>query len=227
MLKYYSAADIHLTLTDADADLWARDGMTNLGAMPNPLMTVPVNLPTYDEKTVVTLGRLSHEKGIDLLVEAWALVAPQYPEWNLAVFGAGPDESALREQARDLGLDDTRIFRGKTSDIDGALSSASVYVLPSRQEGFPMAAMEAMAYGLPTVAFDCAPGIRELIDDEVSGGLVVTAGNVPGFAAALERLIKDRDLRVSLGEAGRQSVRRFSPESIVDRWESLFALLGR
>jgi len=225
--KYYTGMDIHLTLTDADADAWARSGMTNVGSMPNPLMTVPATLPTLDDKTVVTLRRLSHDKGIDMLLEAWALVGPQYPEWDLKVFGAGPDEAALRAQARELGLDDTRIFQGKTNDIDAALSAASIYALPSREEGFPIAVMEAMAYGLPTAAFDCAPGIRELIDDEVSGGLVVTAGNVPGMAAALERLIKDRDLRVRLGEAGQQSVRRFTPEHIIDRWESLFTLLER
>ncbi|BFU42308.1 glycosyltransferase [Krasilnikovia sp. MM14-A1004] len=228
VLKYYTDMDMHLLLTDADADAWAsRAGMTNVGAMPNPLMTVPKTMPTLDEKTVVSLRRLSHDKGIDMLLEAWALVGPQYPDWSLKVYGAGPDEAELREQARELGLDDNQILVGKTDDIDAALSAASIYALPSREEGFPIAIMEAMAYGLPTVAFDCAPGIRELIDDEVSGGLVVTAGNVPGMAAALERLIKDRDLRVRLGEAGRESVQRFTPDSIVDRWEALFALLDR
>ncbi|MBO3740471.1 glycosyltransferase [Actinoplanes flavus] len=227
VLKFYGGMDIHLSLTDADADAWARAGMSNVGAMPNPLMTVPKTLPTLDEKTVVTLRRLSHDKGIDMLIEAWAQVGPQHPDWRLKIFGAGPDEQALRTQARSLGLDDTALFQGKTSDIDGALSSASVYALPSREEGFPIAVMEAMAYGLPTVAFDCAPGIRELIDDEVSGGLVVTPGNVSGFAIGLNRLIEDRELRVRLGSAGRESVQRFSPDSIVDRWESLFALLDR
>ncbi|GGN16593.1 glycosyltransferase involved in cell wall biosynthesis [Actinoplanes campanulatus] len=227
VLKYYGDMDIHLSLTDADADAWARAGMSNVGAMPNPLMTVPKTLPTLNEKTVVTLRRLSHDKGIDMLIEAWAQVGPQHPDWKLKIFGAGPDEQALRTQARSLGLDDTALFQGKTSDIDGALSSASVYALPSREEGFPIAVMEAMAYGLPTVAFDCAPGIRELIDDEVSGGLVVTPGNVGGFASGLDRLIEDHDLRVRLGSAGRESVQRFTPDSIVDRWESLFALLDR
>ncbi|GGQ41306.1 glycosyltransferase [Couchioplanes azureus] len=227
VLQYYTRADIHLALTDADADAWARAGMTNVGAMPNPLMTVPKTLPTLDEKTVVTLRRLSHDKGIDMLLEAWALVAPQHPDWDLKIYGAGPDEAQLRAQARELGLDDTPIFQGKTNDIDAALSAASIYALPSREEGFPIAVMEAMAYGLPTVAFDCAPGIRELIDDEVSGGIVVTAGNVLGMAAALERLIKDADLRKRLGSAGQQSVRRFSPDSIIDRWEALFAFLER
>ncbi|MFI5496462.1 glycosyltransferase [Actinoplanes sp. NPDC051859] len=227
VLEYYTQADIHLALTDADADAWARAGMTNVGAMPNPLMTVPKSLPTLDEKTVVTLRRLSHDKGIDMLLEAWALVAPHHPDWDLKVFGAGPDEAPLRAQARELGLDDKPIFQGKTNDIDAALSAASIYALPSREEGFPIAVMEAMAYGLPTVAFDCAPGIRELIDDEVSGGIVITAGNVFGMAAALERLIKDPDLRKRLGSAGQQSVRRFSPDSIIDRWEKLFAFLER
>ncbi len=225
--RFYSDIDVHLTLTAADADAWARAGMTNVGSMPNPLMIVPKTLPTLDEKVVVTLRRLSHDKGIDMLLDAWAIVGPQYPDWALKIYGAGPDEAELRAQARELGLDDEQIFRGKTNDIDGALSSASIYALPSREEGFPIAVMEAMAYGLPTVAFDCAPGVRELIDDEVSGGLVVSAGNVPGLATALERLIKDRDLRVRLGEAGQQSVRRLSPNSIVDRWEALFALLER
>lgn len=227
VLRYYTGMDMHLSLTDADADAWARAGMSNVGAMPNPLMTVPKTMPTLDEKTVVTLRRLSHDKGIDMLLEAWAVVGPKHPDWQLKIFGAGPDEQALRSQARELGLDDIELFQGKTSNIDGALSAASVYALPSREEGFPIAIMEAMAYGLPSVAFDCAPGIRELIDDEVSGGLVVTAGNVPGFAAGLERLMTDRELRGRLGAAGQESVQRFSPDSVVDRWEALFTLLDR
>jgi len=224
--RFYADVDRFLVLTEEDADAWARDGMSNVGAMPNPLLVKPQHLPTLDEPVVVTLRRLAHDKGIDMLLEAWAHVAPAYPEWTLHVYGSGPDEEALRQQARDLGLDDTAIFRGLTTDIDSALSSASIYALPSREEGFPIAVMEAMAYGLPTVAFDCAPGIRELIDDEESG-LVITPGNVLAFATALERLMKDRDLRVRMGQRARESVQRFSPDVIVDRWEALFDLLYR
>jgi glycosyltransferase involved in cell wall biosynthesis len=224
--KFYADVDIHLTLTDDDADAWARAGMSNVGSMPNPLMIKPETLPDLGRKTVVTLGRLSHDKGLDMLLEAWGTVKPQYPEWELHIYGSGEDEAILRRQARDLGLDDTAIFKGLTTDLDAALSSGSIYALPSRKEGFPVAAMEAMAYGLPTVAFDCAPGIRELLENEVSG-LVVGPGDVPGFAAALERLIKDRDLRKRLGQAGNVSVRRFLPDTVIDRWEALFELLER
>jgi glycosyltransferase involved in cell wall biosynthesis len=225
--KFYADVDIHLTLTDDDAYAWAaRGGMSNVGSMPNPLTTEPKTLPTLDEETVVTLRRLSHDKGIDMLIEAWGMVKPQHPDWELHVYGAGPDEATLRQQARDEGLDDTAIFRGVTTDIDAALSSGSIYALPSREEGFPVALMEAMAYGVPTVAFDCAPGIRALVDDDESG-LLVKPGDVPGFAAALMRLIKDRDLRERLGEAGTASVGRFRPDYIVNRWEALFELLER
>jgi glycosyltransferase involved in cell wall biosynthesis len=224
--KFYADVDIHLTLTDDDADAWARAGMSNVGSMPNPVMIKPVTSPDLGRTTVVTLGRLSHDKGLDMLLEAWSMVKPLYPEWDLHIYGSGEDEAILRRQARELGLDDTAIFQGLTTDLDAALSSGSIYALPSRKEGFPVAAMEAMAYRLPTVAFDCAPGISELLANEVSG-LVVDPGDVPGFAAALERLIKDRDLRERLGQAGNASVRRFLPDTIVDRWEALFALLER
>jgi glycosyltransferase involved in cell wall biosynthesis len=224
--RFYADVDIHLTLTDEDADAWARAGMSNVGAMPNPLMTKPQTLPTLSEKTVVTLRRLSHDKGIDMLIDAWATVKRQYPDWQLHIYGAGPDEEVLRRQASELGLNDTAIFRGVTTDIDAALASGSIYALPSREEGLPIALMEAMAYGLPIVAFDCAPGVRELVDDEVNG-LLVNRGNVPGFAAALERLIKDRDLRERLGQAGSSSVERFRPDPVIDRWEALFELLER
>jgi glycosyltransferase involved in cell wall biosynthesis len=161
-----------------------------------------------------------------MLVEAWAAIAPHYPDWRLSIYGSGPDEEALRQQARELGLDDKQVFRGLTTDLDAALSTASIYALPSREEGFPIALMEAMAYGLPSVAFDCAPGIRELLEDEVTG-LLVNPGNVPGFAGALERLMKDADLRRRMGGQARESVDRFSPDAIVDRWEQLFELLHR
>jgi glycosyltransferase involved in cell wall biosynthesis len=116
-------------------------------------------------------------------------------------------------------------FPGATSDLEGALTGASIFALSSREEGFPMSIIEAMAYGLPTVAFDCAPGVRELLTDG-QDGLIVTPGNTVEFAAALGRLMDDARLRDSLGEAARESVRRYAPDAIIDRWERQFALVN-
>ena len=112
------------------------------------------------------------------------------------------------------------------ADVEGALNEASIFALPSRVEGFPMSVMEAMAYGLPTVAFDCAPGVRELITDE-SDGLLVQPGNTTEFAEALARLMSDEGLRAKLGRQARTSVRRFSADVVMDRWERMFDLVDR
>lgn len=218
--RYFADVDRLLVLTGEDADAWARDGMSNVDVMPNPLHVTPAVYPDLTEPVVVGVGRLSFEKGQDMLLEAWARL--RSPRWLLRLYGSGPEEELLRRQAGELGV---RVeLPGATSDLEGALVGASIYALPSRSEGFPMSVLEAKAYGLPVVAFDSAPGVRELVAHEVDG-LLVTPGNTAEFAGALERLMRDHDLRVRLGEAGRSSVRRYSPGRIVDRWERTFALV--
>jgi glycosyltransferase involved in cell wall biosynthesis len=224
--RYFAGADLLLALTAADADAWAFDDLSNTGSMPNPLHVTPGSLSPRAEPVVVRLGRLSFEKGQDMLLEAWAEVASLHPSWRLRLYGTGPEEDALRRRATELGLDASVEFPGATSDLEGALTGASVFALSSREEGFPMSIIEAMAYGLPTVAFDCAPGVRELITDG-HDGLIVTPGNTVEFAAALDRLMDDARLRDSLGEAARESVRRYAPDAVIDRWERQFALVDQ
>jgi glycosyltransferase involved in cell wall biosynthesis len=224
--RHFAGADLLLALTGADADAWAFDDMSNAAAMPNPLHVTPASPSPRTEPVVVRLGRLSFEKGQDMLLEAWAEVAPRHPSWRLRLYGTGPEESALRRRATELGLDGSVEFPGATADLDKALTGASVFALSSREEGFPMSIIEAMAYGLPTVAFDCAPGVRELLTDG-EDGLIVTPGNVVEFAAALDRVMSDARLRDSLGETARKSVRRYAPDAIIDRWERQFALVDR
>ncbi|MFB9838564.1 glycosyltransferase [Actinoallomurus acaciae] len=222
--RHFAGADLLLALTQADADAWAFDDISNAAAMPNPLHVEAASPSPRTEPVVVRLGRLSFEKGQDMLLEAWAEASPRHPSWRLRLYGTGPEEDALRRRAAELGLDASVEFPGATSDLEGALTGASIFALSSREEGFPMSIIEAMAYGLPTVAFDCAPGVRELLTDG-RDGLVVTPGNVPEFAAALERLMGDRRLREALGDAARASVRRYAPDAILDRWERTFTLV--
>ncbi|MFD0905024.1 glycosyltransferase, partial [Actinomadura sediminis] len=229
--EHYAHADRLLALTAEDADAWARAGMTNAGHIPNPLHVEPAVYPTLDLPAVACVGRLSDEKGVDLLLEAWARARERRPGWRLHVYGTGPDEDALRRRAAAAGLADSVEFRGVVADVEDALVEVSIFALPSRAEGFPMSVLEAMAYGLPTVAFDCAPGVRALLAEASPGdgrsGLLVPPGDTAAFAEALGRLMDDPELCRELGENARASVRRFRPEAVLTRWDRLFDLLHR
>ncbi|MFE4872910.1 glycosyltransferase [Streptomyces sp. NPDC056682] len=224
--RFYQDVDRMLALTREDADLWALQRLDNVGFMPNPLPFFPEVPSPRTEKHVVSIGRLHEEKGTDLLLDAWSEVAPVHPDWTLRIYGSGSDEQALRKQCTELGLDGSVEWMGRTDDPAGALRDGSVFTLASRGEGFPLSLMEAMATGVPCVAFDVAPGIHEIIRDG-EDGLLAPPGNTHVFARRLGSLIADQELRDRLGEAARENIQRYRTEEIVRRWESLFDLLQR
>ncbi|MDX3095647.1 glycosyltransferase [Streptomyces sp. ME19-03-3] len=224
--EYYPEADRLLLLTQEDADRWIRQGLNNVGFMPNPLPMMPDSPSPRTEKAVVSVGRLDDQKGVDMLLDAWAEAAPQVPGWKLRLYGTGEREAELRAQCTALGLDDSVEWMGQTNDVVGALHGASLFVQASRGEGFPLALLEAMACGLPCVAFDCAPGVHEIVQDEVDG-LLARPGNVVELARHMVRMILDQDLRDTMGDLARNNVQRYSPERITTRWEDLFAFMER
>ncbi|MFG2311717.1 glycosyltransferase [Streptomyces sp. NPDC048566] len=226
VLKHYADVDRMLALTREDADLWIRQGMNNASFMPNPIPFVPEVPSPRTENVVVSIGRLHDQKGIDMLLDAWAETAPAHPDWRLRIYGSGEDEEILRKQCTALGLDGSVEWMGRTSDVPGALRGGSVFVLSSRGEGFPLAVMEAMAAGVPCAAFDCAPGVHEIIRDG-EDGLLATLGNTGELARRLDTLMSDKALRDTMGEAARVNVQRFTTEEVVRRWEELFAFLER
>jgi glycosyltransferase involved in cell wall biosynthesis len=223
---YYKDVDRMLALTQEDSDLWIRQGLQNASFMPNPLPIMPELPSPRAEKTVLSLGRLSDEKGVDILLDTWAEVAPLHPDWTLRIYGAGEDAELLRKQCTGLGLDDSVVWMGRTDDVAAAMRGGSVFALTSRAEGFPLALLEAMASAVPCVSFDCAPGVREIIRDG-EDGLVAALGNTGELARHLDLLISDRELRERMGDAARENVQRFGAEEILDRWEALFDFLDR
>ncbi|MFG2879779.1 glycosyltransferase [Streptomyces sp. NPDC048337] len=224
--RHYREVDRLLVLTAEDADLWIRAGMENVGSMPNPLPFMPDSPAPRTGKVVASVGRLAFEKGVDLLLDAWADAVPHHPDWVLRIYGAGLEEPALRAHCTSLGLDDSVEWMGSTDDVLGALRGASVFAQASRAEGFPITLLEAMATGLPVAAFDCAPGVREIVTHG-QDGLLARLGNTMELAGHLDALMSDRELRDRLGDTAFTSVKRFSSTEITDRWEALFSFLER
>lgn len=208
-----------VVLTEKDQEAWGE--LDNVAVIPNPLSLLPSSISPQTSKRVVAVARYSHEKGIDLLLQAWALVENRTEEWRLDVYGDG-DRNSYEHLAQMLGLDKSRYqLHERTDNVEKVYTESSLFMLSSRFEGFGMVIVEAMACGLPIVAFDCPWGPRSIISDG-KDGLLVENGNVQEMADALVRLMADEPLRRSMGKTGVKNVQRFCLDNIAERWKVLF-----
>ncbi|MEW2359750.1 glycosyltransferase family 4 protein [Spirillospora sp. NPDC029432] len=190
---------------------------TRIVRIPNAVPEMPGGPSTREHRVVLAAGRLTRQKGFDLLLEAYEPVAAAHPDWKLVIFGGGPKRDRLLKTIADRGLEGRVVLRARTSDLPGEMERAAVYVLPSRYEGMPMVVLEAMGKGLPVVAFDCPTGPGEMIRDG-EDGLLVPREDVAGLTAALRRVIEDRDLRDRMGERALVSSRAFHLDRIGPQW---------
>jgi glycosyltransferase involved in cell wall biosynthesis len=163
------------------------------------------------------MGRLVHQKGFDTLIAAFGTIAERWPDWSLTIVGEGPERGALERMARDAGCAGRVHFAGRVNDPRPVLSTASVFVLPSRFEGFPNALVEAMASGCAVVATDCPSGPAEIVEDG-HDGILVPVDRSDRLAAALEDLLDNEQRRVTLGAAARIAVRRFNLAAVAAQW---------
>jgi len=194
--------------------------------VPNPVSVAEPaaagDFPPPPRPTIVAMGRLEREKGFDLLIDAFARVAPALPDWTLVIFGEGSRRAALEEQASRLGLAGRVLLAGTVPAPTDALRQASLFVLSSRYEGFGLALVEAMACGVPAIAFDCPSGPREILRHGLDG-LLVPPENVEALAGAMADLMRDPLRRQRLAGEARASARRFALDRILDQWEALLA----
>ncbi len=218
--------DALTVLTRADAADYRRrfpDAGTLVRFVPNALpWQVSEDPAPLDAKIVVTAGRLDEAKGHARMVRAFEAVARRHPDWQLHIYGAGPERRALASLVAELGLEEQVRLLGYTNDLRTALSQASVFALTSYTEGFSMVLTEAMSVGVPPVAMDCPRGPREIVRDGRNGRLVAD-GDGPGFTAALLSLVEDRALRRRLGAQAHQDAQAYEMEQVGAQWERLFA----
>ncbi|MCM0755940.1 glycosyltransferase family 4 protein [Desulfovibrio aminophilus] len=170
---------------------------------------------------IAGLGRLEREKGFDVLLRAFALSAPERPDWRLAVYGDGSERANLERLRDDLGLSERVFFPGFTDAPQTVLREADVFVLPSRYEGFPNALAEALAQGVASLATATAGSAA--IVRHGRDGLLVPPGDERALARELARLMDDGALRARLAGNGPGVLERFTPEDVLDQWEQLLS----
>lgn len=204
-------------LNQAEYDYFKRE---NSIIIPN-FYDVTEKRPDRNPKNIaISLGRLSFHKGYDLLLQTWAKLDSRVSDWEMHVYGNGEDREKLQNELSKYEFRNAFKFFEATDKVNEKLSEASIYVMSSRFETFPMVLLEAMSNGLPIASFDCPTGPSSIVTPN-EDGLLVKPYDTDAFADTLVVLMQDPDLRERMGQAGLKNVKRFSPELVMRQWDDL------
>jgi len=213
----YRWADAVVAQTQDAARWLLRNCGTKVTVIPNALRSLPE--PAGERRnSIVAVGRLTQQKGFDVLLKAFARIAHTFPHWRLAIVGEGEERQSLLRLRAQLGLDDRVEFVGQSEDVLGWMARAGLMVQPSRFEGFPNVVLEGMGLGTAVISADCPSGPSEMIEDGVNGRLV-PVDDVQRLAEVMAELIANPAERARLGRAASAVRARYRQDVVMDRWE--------
>jgi glycosyltransferase involved in cell wall biosynthesis len=200
--------------------------------IPNPVFATnlrarPDSAGAAGRFTLISIGRLGYQKNYAALIEAFARLAPVFPDWDLTIVGDGEDRESLKTRIASHGLCDRAFLPGTSKAVEESYARAHCFVLPSRWEGFPNALAEAMAHGLPSVGYAGCAGVSDLIAEGRTGLLAGNNGDATSLADALAVVMSDPPLRARMGDAAINRVSEFAPERVFDRWEQVLSEVAR
>ena len=175
-------------------------------------------------KVVMSMGRLVRQKGFDMLIRSFGLLADKHPDWDLAIYGDGTDREKLNLLVGSCGLASRITIYGTTHSPDAVMSNADLFVLSSRYEGFGLVLCEAMSYGLPVISFDCPSGPREIVTHEFNG-LLVPPENVHALAESMNLLMGDEKHRNKLAKNAVLISQKFGIGVIMNQWDQFIKQL--
>ena len=227
VLRKVSQVDCLVTLTRGDAADWMKYS-SNVVVIPNPVSFFPETIKAHDGNghRILSVGRLHEQKGFDMLIDAFGLIADCCPEWKIDIFGDGPEKEMLLMKIKQNGLIGRIVINPPTSTIYEEYQKSEFLVLSSRFEGYSLVLYEAMSCGIPCVAFNCKHGPEDAIKDGVNG-ILVENGNIEALAHKLLWMIEHTEERLRMGKTAREFVRRYDKREIMSLWTELFEKISK
>lgn len=192
--------------------------------LPLASTTPVVNVPDsyLDKKIVLSVGRLVVTKQFDQLISVFSAVAGSNPDWILVIAGDGPLRDDLQAQIDSSGFADRITLLGSVGNLDDWYRGADVFVFLSNIEGFPNSLLEAMAYGLACISYDCKTGPKDLIQDGVNGELI-PLDDLESVETRLSRLLGDDGYRAGLRLNASETCNTFALDKVADQWFHLLS----
>lgn len=229
----YPMATALVAQTGRTAD-WLRRLAPNvrIATIPNPvILPLPVSEPHIepaqitepDDKIILWAGRLDGPKRPEIIIEAFARLAPEMPGWKLAVIGSGPRFDEIKTLIAANRLEKRILLPGFVGNLGSWYKRADIYVMTTSFEGFPNSMLEALAHGRTSVAFDVLAGLRELSDDGRRLHLLPDRDHVNTLTDALRGLMSSRALRERFALAAQDVIHAYSEMAVLAMWDDLFA----
>lgn len=213
--------DKFVVLTNEDRGYWGK--LPNICVIPNAAMFVADRYSDVSNKRVIAVGRLDYQKGFDRLIQAWEIIhkSGKYNDWRLDIFGQGEWKEMLHGMIDERGLNSSAFINKPTKNIGKEYAESAMLVMSSNYEGFPMVMIEAMACGLPVVAFDFKCGPKDIISDG-ENGLIIRNGDIEALAGGMMRLMEDTENRKRMSLNARKIVDTYSEKAVMEKWIGLF-----
>ena len=222
MKRLYKRADGFVFQTEEQRRYFSKDIQNKSVVIYNPIKDefLNTNKTIQKENTIISVGRLVEQKNQKMLIEAFAKIAKEYPNYKLKIFGTGPLELKLKKQIEELNLADKIILCGVCDDIKNELEKSKIFVLSSDYEGMPNALIEAMAVGLPVISTNCpCGGPKELIENE-KNGLLIEVGSIEELTKKMKYLIENQKKAEEMGENAEKIKYKLNSRNILKQWKT-------